>query len=114
VKGPLIFVASFVAAAAIGLLVVRPLYRSAPEAPRSAPRPADDPLLRAAEDLRLAPLPGIPAAGDPPSAVRRFEIPWAELPGVLRTLSAPRTPAPRLFRVQATTDPTVCSVEVRW
>ncbi|MCU0724633.1 MAG: hypothetical protein MUE73_02415 [Planctomycetes bacterium] len=113
-KGPIVFLASLVAAATIGLLVVRPLYRPAPETPRSASLPADDPLLRAAEDLRLAPLPAIPAAGDPPSAVRRFEIPWDLLPGVLRALSGPRTPAPRLFRVQATTDPTVCSVEVRW
>jgi hypothetical protein len=113
-KGPIVFLASLLATALLGLFLVRPLYRAVPDGEPSDAPPAEAALLGAVEGLRLAPIPDLGSAGERASGGDGIEVPWDRLPEILRSLSGPRAPAPRLVRVRALADPSVCSVEVRW
>ena len=126
-KGPIVFLASLAASAALFVLLALPAYRSRgtpPAVPDTGP--PDLPLRQTAERLRAAVK--APAAvlttleaewgpltertATPPAAT--VELPFDRLPDLLSTLAKPGSPAPSSLRVEPLADPLRCRVRLEF
>ncbi len=125
-KGPVVFLVSLVAVAAVGALVVRPLYRPAAPAPAPPEADAERQVRQAAERLRAAVAAPAAALADlesawgplldrsasPPAAT--VELAWERLPALLVDLARPGHPAPAGVTVAPSPDAARCRVRLEF